>query len=857
MEERSDAVRIYLCAAALDMTAERAALRERVLPRVRERLAVPGLAVSLLDPEELPGGARDLAARWRALDACRPFFVGLFGERACGEPAPVDAALAAAHLWLRGLDGASTFELDTAYALTQGDGAGRALFYLRDPGFIRQLPEALRPSYQPVSEIEARRMAAFKDGLRRSGRALFDGYPCRWDPARNQLAGLEPLVDRLVEDLVQAIRAELRLPASPAPATPRSAPAPRSSAGDGGMYPIAAAAASLEPAATMPAPPPAEMPAPAPTWPGAPCAPCAVSSVPSAAWRSGPSSISEPLSASPATAVALPVHEDVQFTVYRPRVVEPGRWETLLAFAHLSDRPVDADPDEPDPIEEVGRRARQLLGERAAHFVDVKQDSAHAVPHEAEITFVPMLPGFDFNPPRCTFLWFESVHQEAFRMRAHADLDGRVAQGRFSIFWGSLLLAAVQLNVRVDSHAAALGSGPRAATSAGPFGNIFASYSHKDVAIVEEMERAVRTLGARYLRDVSDLRAGEEWSGRLETMIQDADIFQLFWSRNAMRSPHVEREWRFALALGRPEFVRPTYWEDPLPTDPQRGLPPPELVRLHFQRLHRAGASPAPAAVDLDDTAVLAPPRLATRSAGPAMPMPGAPPASPDRSTGTFPTLRTPPPPEAWPMPPASAAPPPPPLSGAPPPPGSPSPAAWRDEDTLVRRITKPSPGPATSRIRWLSVAALFVGFLGVGLFVQQLKSRPAPAMAGDDSAASQASGAAAARSPDEEACGLRASDVRRVRALAETPQAIVHILDAIDVAQVQRVREVLSNAGEDAFVAPLREGDRLRCAVEVGPFGSGAAAYAAEARIRSRLGLPANVVPWGAAGGSQPGGSQ
>jgi hypothetical protein len=315
----------------------------------------------------------------------------------------------------------------------------------------------------------------------------------------------------------------------------------------------------------------------------------------------------------PAAAVAaaaapsplLPLHEDVQFTVYRPRAVEPLSWETLLAFAHLSDRPIDAGPDEPDPVTEVERLARQSLGDRAGRYIDLRQDSAYPIPQEAEITFVPYLPGFVFNPPRCTFLWLESVHQESFRMRAAADLDGRVAQGRFSIFRGSLLLAEIQLAIRVHRGAAAHRLPPEV-QGARPFGNVFPSYSHQDAAVVDEMERAARTLGHRYLRDVTSLRAGEEWSSRLEQLIQEADIFQLFWSRNAMQSPYVEREWRYALSLNRHNYVRPTYWEEPLPRDRQRGLPPPELERLHFHQLHRATGDKAGAAVRDDQPAMSA-----------------------------------------------------------------------------------------------------------------------------------------------------------------------------------------------------------------------------------------------------------
>ena len=67
-------------------------------------------------------------------------------------------------------------------------------------------------------------------------------------------------------------------------------------------------------------------------------------------------------------------------------------------------------------------------------------------------------------------------------------------------------------------------------------------------------------------------------------MIKQADVFQLFWSWNALKSPLVREEWRQALALNRPHFIRPVYWEEPLPE--QAGLPPAELRRLHFQRVY-------------------------------------------------------------------------------------------------------------------------------------------------------------------------------------------------------------------------------------------------------------------------------
>jgi hypothetical protein len=106
---------------------------------------------------------------------------------------------------------------------------------------------------------------------------------------------------------------------------------------------------------------------------------------------------------------------------------------------------------------------------------------------------------------------------------------------------------------------------------------VFCSYSHEDEEIVKRVESACRTLGMQYLRDTYSLRSGETWNKQLLTLIEDADIFQLFWSVAASKSEYVEMEWRHALKLdGRSHFIRPVYWSKPMPS------PPLELRHIHF-----------------------------------------------------------------------------------------------------------------------------------------------------------------------------------------------------------------------------------------------------------------------------------
>src|SRR5439155_1087627 len=155
-----------------------------------------------------------------------------------------------------------------------------------------------------------------------------------------------------------------------------------------------------------------------------------------------------------------------------------------------------------------------------------------------------------------------SVHYEIFDVRARPEVDGQTVRGALTIFLGHLIVAEINLSIRVDSQADQTGSSSdsptaRERSSARSFRRIFASYSHKDLEIVEATERHARTLGDEYLRDWMNLRSGEIWSDRLQEMVRAADIFQLFWSSNSARSQFVESEWRYALGLNRPTFVRP------------------------------------------------------------------------------------------------------------------------------------------------------------------------------------------------------------------------------------------------------------------------------------------------------------
>ena len=292
----------------------------------------------------------------------------------------------------------------------------------------------------------------------------------------------------------------------------------------------------------------------------------------------------------------IPPLDEVQFTVYRPRAIRPDVWYPFVAFAHLAEPRTGGPPDQIHPVQRVREEAKQILGSLASEFRETSVDARQAVPSRGEITLVPQVPGLEFNPDRRTFYWLEDVHHEEFRLRASRDLDGTTARGHLSVYLGAILLAEVELAIRVGASAPSeegVRSTGHATETGRPYRKIFASYSHKDAEIVRQYEAFIETFGDRYVRDVRDLRSGERWDPRLLELIAEADIFQLFWSSNSMRSRFVRREWEHALRLGRPTFIRPTYWEDPMPESPSEDLPPDALQSLHF---HRIAINPATSA---------------------------------------------------------------------------------------------------------------------------------------------------------------------------------------------------------------------------------------------------------------------
>lgn len=265
----------------------------------------------------------------------------------------------------------------------------------------------------------------------------------------------------------------------------------------------------------------------------------------------------------------------VRFTAFHPKETAPDRWETLLVYIHVP----DAEPD-------ILSDSRARLEDRVEQYGKRGAEATSSIARGAEIRVQPELPGFRFNPPHVDVLWLEDWHCADFRMQAASAVPGfapgTAVNGRVAFFVGPLLVGEVPIWSFIGPEPQAHAVTEPAKATASPYRRIFPSYSHKDADLVNALKAAYHAIGDEFMQDIDTLRSGQLWNPTLLRKIEEADVFQLFWSDEASHSEYVKQEYEHALARAIPNFVRPLYWKKPLENVP------PELSAIHFHFLDPA-----------------------------------------------------------------------------------------------------------------------------------------------------------------------------------------------------------------------------------------------------------------------------
>jgi len=201
-----------------------------------------------------------------------------------------------------------------------------------------------------------------------------------------------------------------------------------------------------------------------------------------------------------------------------------------------------------------------------------------AMPSDTIITAVVSLPGFSIANPAEQLVWDGSIRNTAFVVEVPDNARPGNYTGLIKLMVGAVPLGTISIEVTLGDGQTDL---PPTTASVGAllkrYRTAFASYSRANSAEVFKRLQAIRASGIDVFIDIADLRGGERWEDTLMREIDSRDIFYLFWSSEAARSPWVEREWRHALDNRGLDFICPL----PL-QDPREASPPKELEGLHF-----------------------------------------------------------------------------------------------------------------------------------------------------------------------------------------------------------------------------------------------------------------------------------
>ena len=262
--------------------------------------------------------------------------------------------------------------------------------------------------------------------------------------------------------------------------------------------------------------------------------------------------------------------KELLFSAQCPRAMSPGAWHPLYVYVYH-------DSAEDAVSEDISEATKQPIRDRPVQLASSNSESSGQPTHL--VVSLAETPDIHLNPEKMTIGVYDSWHRFEFQVRPIAVPVDTHVETRIDVTLDCALAVPItDLQLAFDVVRDAHGAAP-IITESTAYRKIFACYSSRDTAIVKRLEEVAAAMGDTLLRDAVELRPGKNWARASLQLIEEADIFQLFWSSNAKDSEFCRFEWEYALSLGRPNFIRPVYWEDPMPE------PPVALQCIHFQRI--------------------------------------------------------------------------------------------------------------------------------------------------------------------------------------------------------------------------------------------------------------------------------
>lgn len=189
-------IRVFISSTFRDMHEEREELMKRIFPQLRKMCEERGVTWGEVDlrwgiNDEQKAEGKVLPICLEEIKRCRPYFIGILGERYGWIPETIPEDLIEREPWLYENPNSSVTELEILHGvLNNPEMAEHAFFYLRDPAYVSKKPMEYRESATP-EEIERygedetgrraqrrrEKLARLKERIRSSEFPVRENYP--------------------------------------------------------------------------------------------------------------------------------------------------------------------------------------------------------------------------------------------------------------------------------------------------------------------------------------------------------------------------------------------------------------------------------------------------------------------------------------------------------------------------------------------------------------------------------------------------------------------------------------------------------------------------------------------------------
>ena len=178
-------VRVFISSTFRDMHTERELLVKQVFPELKRICAERFVSFTEVDlrwgiTEEQAAEGQVLPICLEEIHRCRPYFIGMLGERYGWITDSIAQEVIEREPWLQEHVGrrTSVTELEILHGvLNNPEMANHSIFFFRDPAYLESVPKKNRAEYISENAESAARLKKLKDRIRQSGLPVVENYP--------------------------------------------------------------------------------------------------------------------------------------------------------------------------------------------------------------------------------------------------------------------------------------------------------------------------------------------------------------------------------------------------------------------------------------------------------------------------------------------------------------------------------------------------------------------------------------------------------------------------------------------------------------------------------------------------------